>query len=43
MKTKYNFCERIIVYEFVLYNDEMRGNIRKENMFKHGGAYADQL
>lgn len=42
MKTKQNLCERITICEFELYIDELCGNIN-ERMFKHGGAYADQL
>lgn len=42
MKTKQNLCERKINCEFELYVNELCGNIN-ESMFKHGGAYADQL
>lgn len=42
VKTKQKLCERIIICEFELYINELCGNINK-SMFKHGGAYADQL
>ena len=42
MKTKQKLCEHTNVCEFGLYINEFCGNINK-SMFKHGGAYADQL
>lgn len=42
VKTQQKLCERAIICEFKLCINELCGNINK-SMFKHGGAYADQL